>query len=192
MVARNAPQLEVSSDFSARLAARIADERRSRIAETRPSHAERRTVMSGRSMVWMRRAAAVAAVVGGSVVVRGAVNRTGSLSAVMGSADSSYFSTEEAMSFLPASAMSAMPGITSGNIVVLRPMRRVGGALLPLSDDPLLDGADKAGMGDVTATSVAATAPLWPTAQMAAHAANRFAAMEFGDVVPVSVMHTRR
>ncbi len=192
MVARNAPQLEVSSDFSARLAARIAEERRSRIAETKPSHAERRTVFAGGNMTWMRRAAAVAAVVGGSLVVRGTVIRSGSLSAMTGGADSASFSMEDAMSFLPASAMSATSGISSGNIVVLRPMRPVGGALLPLSDDPLLDGADKAGMGDVTATSVAATAPLWPTAQMAAHAANRFAAMEFGDVLPVSVMHTRR
>ncbi|MDZ7629947.1 MAG: hypothetical protein U5K74_00990 [Gemmatimonadaceae bacterium] len=83
-------------------------------------------------------------------------------------------------------------GMSPGEIVVVRSMRPIGGALLPLSDDPLLDGVDKAGHGEGNATTVAATAPLWPTAQMAAHAANRFAAMEFGDVVPVSVMHTPR
>ena len=83
-----------------------------------------------------------------------------------------------------------MPGVLTGEIVVVRSMRPVGGALLPLSDDPLLDGGDRA--GDGTATSVAATAPLWPTAQMAAHAANRFAAMEFGDVMPVSIVQTSR
>jgi hypothetical protein len=85
-------------------------------------------------------------------------------------------------------------GITSGSgqIVVVRAMRPVGGALLPTSDDPLLDGGERAGNGGASATTVAATAPLWPTAQMAAHAANRFAAMEFSDVVPVSVMYPQR
>ena len=85
-----------------------------------------------------------------------------------------------------------MTALSTGNIVVVRSMRPVGGAIMPFSDDPLLDGSDRASLGDVSATSVAATAPLWPTALMAAHAANRFAAMEFGDVMPVSVMHTRR
>jgi hypothetical protein len=55
-----------------------------------------------------------------------------------------------------------------------------------MSDDRLLDGADLAINGDASATSVAATAPLWPTAHMAAHAAHRFAAMEFGDVIRVN------
>lgn len=189
MVARNAPPIEISSDFSARLAARIAEERRQRISEHAPSHAERRVLFSTGGLVWARRAAALAAVLGGSVVVRGAMARAGATTGVATGMDSVSFMGGESMSLLPASALSAMTGSSTGEIVVIRPMRQVGGALLPQSDDPLLDGDDRT---DARATSVAATAPLWPTAQMAAHAANRFAAMEFGDVMPVSVMHTPR
>jgi Putative zinc-finger len=194
MVARNAPPIELSADFSARLAARIADERRARIARHSPSRAERRSLARIGNLVWVRRAAAVAAVVGGSMVVRSAVLRTGVVNtASLGSADSSSYVAQDAMSMLSTSTISAMPGFqNSGEIVVVRSMRPVGGALLPLSDDPLLDGSDRIGMGDARSTTVAATAPLWPTAQMAAYAANRFAAMEFGDVMPVSVMHTQR
>ncbi len=192
MVARNAPQLEVSADFSTRLAARIAEERRSRIAEHAPSHAERRLFVGGHSMVWVRRAAAVAAVVGGSMVVRGAMVSASSTTSPFVRIDSIPFFGDEGRTQLPASALSGMTALSTGNIVVVRSMRPVGGAIMPFSDDPLLDGSDRASLGDVSATSVAATAPLWPTALMAAHAANRFAAMEFGDVMPVSVMHTRR
>jgi hypothetical protein len=71
-------------------------------------------------------------------------------------------------------------------------MRPLGGALLPESDDPLLHDATLAEMADASATTVAATAPLWPTAQMAAHAASRFAAMEFCDVRPVTVVQRAR
>lgn len=193
MVARNAPPIEVSANFSERLAARLAEERRARIAEIGPSHVERRTIFTAGNQSWIRMAAAVVVVVGGSFVVRTAVNRSGAPSTAYTYTDSASFTTGDAMSMLPASAMSSVTGVTGpGEIVVVRSMRPVGGALLPLSDDPLLDGADKAGMGDAAATTVAATAPLWPTAQMAAHAAHRFAAMEFGDVVPVTVMHTQR
>jgi Putative zinc-finger len=193
MVARNAPPIEVSANFSERLAARLAEERRARIAEIGPSHVERRTIVSSANLIWMRRAAAVVAVVGGSFAVRSVVLRTDGPSTAYITTDTASYITGDAMSMLPASAMSSVTGVSGiGEIVVVRSMRPVGGALLPLSDDPLLDGADKAGMGDAAATTVAATAPLWPTAQMAAHAAHRFAAMEFGDVVPVTVMHTQR
>ena len=189
LVVRNAPQIEVSSDFSARLAARIAEERRSRIAEIAPSHAERHEIFSAGRLIWARRAAAVAAVIGGSMIVRGATLRSGLTTGVMAATDT--------VPFFSSGSMSAMPSLTTagtspGDIVVIRSMRPVGGALLPLSDDPLLDGTARSGTGDAMATSVAATSPLWPTAQMAAHAANRFAAMEFGDVRPVTFMHTAR
>ncbi len=193
IVARNAPPIEVSADFSARLAARIAEERRTRIAEIAPSHAERRVIFTAGRVIWARRAAAVAAVIGGSMIVRGATLRSGMATGVMTAADTSTFipsGSMSAMSSLTTSGMSS--GMSSGEIVVVRSMRPVGGALLPLSDDPLLDGTARSGTGDAMATSVAATSPLWPTAQMAAHAANRFAAMEFGDVTPVTFMHTVR
>jgi hypothetical protein len=191
MVARSAPQIELSADFSARLSARIADERRLRIARLTPSHVER-TRFVPRTKSWMRAAAVIVVVVGGTMVARTSSTLRGvNTSAFWPGSDTSSFGQDEAAS-LPASASSAFAGIPTGDIVVVRSMRPMGGALLPLSDDPLLDGGDRAAMGDVTATSVAATAPLWPTAQMAAHAANRFAAMEFGDVIRVSVVQTSR
>ena len=190
MVARNAPQIEVSADFSARLTARIAAERRHRIAEHRPSHVERARPIAG-SPTWVRVAAAVAVVVGGTIAMRSTATGGAQTASVWLGADTSAFATEDA-SAMPASALSAMSGVSTGQIVVVRSMRPVGGALLPLSDDPLFDGDDRASLSNVSATSVAATAPLWPTAQMAAHAANRFAAMEFGDAMPVSVMQTSR
>jgi hypothetical protein len=212
MVARNAPQLEVSADFSARLAARIADERRNRISAYKPSHVERVRPVAG-SPTWVRVAAAAVIMVGGTVAMRSTTTGGAQMAALLGGSDSAYASdvTDDTTAYpasafpasafppsafeasvLPASSMSGMPGVSTGQIVVVRSMRPVGGALLPFSDDPLLDGDDRTSRGDMTATSVAATAPLWPTAQMAAHAANRFAAMEFGDVVPVSVMQTSR
>ena len=191
MVARNAPQIELSPDFSVRLAARIAEERRRRIAQHRPSHVERVHFVP-RTRSWVRAAAVVVVVVGGTIAARTSTGLHGAnTSAFLSGAASSTFGLDDASSF-PASATSPFTGNPSGEIVVVRSMRLVGGALLPLSDDPLLDGGDRAAMGDVTATSVAATAPLWPTAQMAAHAANRFAAMEFGDVMRVSVVQTSR
>ncbi len=189
LVARNAPPIEVSADFSARLAARIAEERRHRIAEIAPSHAERRVLFSAGRVLWARRAAAVAAVIGGSMIVRGAMLRSAATTGVVAATDTGSFIFSGSMSAMPSLTRS---GMSSGEIVVIRSMRPVGGALLPLSDDPLLDGTARSGTGDAMATSVAATAPLWPTAQMAAHAANRFAAMEFGDVTPVTFMHTVR
>ena len=69
MVARNAPQIEVSADFSSRLSARIAEERRRRIAEHAPSRAERGPVAS-RTSSWVRVAAAVVVVAGGTMVAR--------------------------------------------------------------------------------------------------------------------------
>jgi len=190
LVARNAPPIEVSTDFSARLAARIAEERRSRIAEIAPSHAERPEIFSVGRLIWARRAAAVAAVIGGSMIVRGAILRSGMSTGVMAATDTAPFISSGSMSAMTPSL--ATSGMSSGDIVVIRSMRPVGGALLPLSHDPLLDGTARSGTGDAMATSVAATSPLWPTAQMAAHAANRFAAMEFGDVKPVTFMHTAR
>ncbi len=123
------------------------------------------------------------------MIVRGATLRSGIATGVMAATDTS--------TFIPSGSISTMSslttsGMSSGEIVVIRSMRPVGGALLPLSDDPLLDGTARSGTGDAMATSVAATSPLWPTAQMAAHAANRFAALEFGDVTPVTFMHTVR
>ena len=188
MVARNAPQIEVSANFSARLSARIAEERRRRIAEHAPSRAERGPVAS-RTSLWLRVAAVVVVVAGGTMVARTSTLHGLNAASLLQNADSSASVSDDAAS-LPASASSAMPGVLTGEIVVVRSMRPVGGALLPPSDDPLLDGGDRA--SDGTATSVAATAPLWPTAQMAAHAANRFAAMEFGDVMTVSVVQTSR
>ncbi len=191
MVARNAPQIEVSSDFSARLAARIAEERRARIASHAPSHVERRRLpRPAGGMVWVRRAAAVTALLGGSALVRGALGTASDGSAVFpGAGVGSASPPSEGFPFLPAT--TALTGGSAGEIVVVRPMRHEGGSLLPLSDDPLLDGENNASLGEVHATTVAATAPLWPTALMAAHAAHRFAAMEFGDVIPVTMSQVR-
>ena len=196
MVARNAPLIEVSPAFSARLALRLVEERRARIAEIKPSHVERRTMSGTFGALRFRTAAAVVLVVGGSFAVR-AVSLPPRTAASSGPADApafqaaSFIASPEALTS-SASPISAVTRGGSGDIIVVTGMRPVGGALLPLSDDPLLDGDAKAGMGDASATSLAATAPLWPTAQMAAHAANRFAAMEFGDVRPVSIMQTSR
>ena len=178
MVARNAPQIEVSADFNTRLSARLAEERRKRISAHGPSHVERGAVAGG-GMLWMRRAAVVTVLLGGTAALRTTLARSGDGVASFSGLDTASFMSAGGFS-LPASAMSSLGG--PQEIVVVRPLRQVGGALLPVSDDPMMDGAD---MGDPSATSVAATAPLWPTAQMAAHAANRFAAMEFGDVITV-------
>jgi hypothetical protein len=196
MVARSTPQIEVSAEFSARLASRIAEERRRRIASHAPSHAERAR-FAPRSSSWVRVAAAVVVVAGGTFVARSSTGVRGvSTSAFLPGIDSSSFlrsaASPQPETGLPTRAVSTFGERAMGEIVVVRAMRPVGGALLPLSDDPLLDGSDRAAFGDASATSVAATAPLWPTAQMAAHAANRFAAMEFGDVTPVSVVQTSR
>ncbi len=191
MVARNAPQIEVSADFSARLAARISEERRQRIAGHAPSHVERRAVLAAPRTVWIRRAAAVAVMAGGTLAARSALSGS-STSAVYIGSDSTGAAMYEPMSQMPSASFSSLQAAGPGEVVVLRPMQRIGGSLLPMSDDRLLEGADLAVSGDASATTVAATAPLWPTAQMAAHAAHRFAAMEFGDVMPVSVLQTRR
>ena len=183
LVARNAPQIEVSAEFSGRLAARIDEERRQRISEYRPSHVERRVSMRRRPGL-MRVAAGIAILTGGSVFTHGAVPRDG-----VPSASTAGLGSFDGLSMIGVVSSGAATGL--GEIVVVRALRPVGGALLPLSDDPLLDGADLAEIGERNATSVAATAPLWPTAHMAAHAANRFAAMEFGDVRTVTVSHSR-
>ncbi|MCC7052501.1 MAG: zf-HC2 domain-containing protein [Gemmatimonadaceae bacterium] len=185
LVARNAPQIEVSADFSARLHARIAEERRQRIAHHAPSHAERSPMLAG-GATWVRRAAVVTLLLGGSAALRTAMARNGDGVASITAMDTASFINASGFA-LPASAMSSPGG--GNEIVVVRPLRQVGGALLPVSDDPMMDGAD---MGDPSATSLAATAPLWPTAQMAAHAANRFAAMEFGDVITVGATQIQR
>ena len=189
LVARNAPQLEVSPEFRARLMARIADERRARLAVHAPSHAERPARFGANGLVWTRRVAAVIVVVGGSVVVRSAMGRPGL--PVSGS------SSMETLTFLRGSATSSFVPVVmrldSGSSErVGHSMRPMGGALLPRSEDPLFDGADNATIGDASVSSVAATAPLWQTAQMAAHAASRFHAMEFGDVTPVTMTQVRR
>jgi hypothetical protein len=190
LVARNAPPIEVSSDFSARLAARIAEERRNRIAEIAPSHAERAVFFSAGRVMWVRRAATVAAVIGGSMIVRSGMLGNGASTGVVAGADTAAFFSSGSAAATPTATLS---GPSSGEIVVISGMRPVGGALLPVLDDQLLTGTTvRTGASDAMATSVAATAPLWPTAQMAAHAANRFAAMEFGDVTPVTFMHTVR
>jgi hypothetical protein len=191
LVARNAPQIEVSADFSARLAARIAEERRHRIADHAPSRVERMTVFTASRTVWVRRAATVALMAGGTMVARSAINGSTTSSMYTGDALAAP-ATYEPMAQMPTSSYSALRAGGPGEIVVLRPMLRVGGSLLPMSDDRLLDGADLALNGDASATSVAATAPLWPTAHMAAHAAHRFAAMEFGDVMPVGTRQIQR
>ena len=191
MVARNAPQLEVSADFSSRLALRLAEERRARIADIKPSHVERPPMFGTYGKVRFRTAAAVALVVGGSYAARAVMITPRDVTATAPPTfEAASFATEDEASVTAASPISAVTGGSTGDIVVVRAMRPVGGALLPLSDDPLLDGGAKAGFGDASATSLAATAPLWPTAQMAAHAANRFAAMEFGDVRPISIVQT--
>lgn len=193
LVARNAPQIEVSADFSTRLAARIADERRLRIAEHAPSHAERPAMFATSRGVWIRRAATVALMAGGTMVARTAiVGGSTSMASMFPRDNATPRASYDAFSAAASSSMAETLNAGQGEIVVVRSMRPVGGALLPLSDDPLLDGADLATAGDASATTVAATAPLWPTAQMAAHAAHRFAAMEFGDVRPVTVVHSRR
>lgn len=192
MVARNAAPIEVSSDFSARLALRIAQERRHRIAEHAPSHVERKPLFAAPRSVWIRRAATFAVMVGGSLTARAAIGDRSSTSAVFVGDDSAGQATYEPMTQQPSSSFSALQMGGAGQVVVLRSMRPVGGALMPLSDDRLLDGADLAVAGDASATTVAATAPLWPTAQMAAHAAHRFAAMEFGNVISVSAVHPPR
>ena len=189
LVARNAPPIECSADFSARLAQRIAEERRHRIAELKPSHAER-SLRLGRGKVWARIAAALVVTVGGSLVARSGTTSVAAASLVRtgnaGGEASRFEAGLVAGSANLGGMTSSMAKVPQGALVVMPPMRPQGGALLPLSDDPLLDGADLAGTGDATSTSLAATAPLWPAARMAAHAAYRFAAMEFGDVQPVT------
>jgi hypothetical protein len=189
LVARNAPQLEVSPEFTTRLMGRIADERRARIAVHAPSHAERPARFGANGLVWTRRAAAVLAVVGGSVVVRGAMSTP--RMPVSGS------SSMETLTFLRSGSTTSFDPVVmrldgGSSDIVVHQLRPEGGALLPRSDDPLLDGTDNAAIGDATVSSVAATAPLWLTAQMAAHAASRFHAMEFGDVTPVTMTQVRR
>ena len=192
LVARNAPPIECSADFSTRLAQRIAEERRHRIAEVKPSHAER-SLRFGGGKVWARIAAALLVTVGGSLVARSGTTSVSAASLLQTGATGGEASRYEA-GLVEGSAnlggmTSSMAKVPLGAPVTMPPMRPIrpeGGALLPLSDDPLLDGADLAGTGDATSTSLAATAPLWPAAQMAAHAAYRFAAMEFGDVQPVT------
>ncbi len=142
--------------------------------------------------VRIRTAAAVALVVGGSYAARAVMLAPRDATASAPAFEAASFVTDDDALRAASSPISAVTGGSSGDIVVVRAMRPVGGALLPLSDDPLLDGGAKAGIGDANSTSLAATAPLWPTAQMAAHAANRFAAMEFGDVRPVSIVQTSR
>ena len=189
LVARNAPPIECSADFSTRLAQRIAEERRHRIAVVKPSHAERSQRLGG-GKVWARIAAVLVLTAGGSLLARSGITSMSAASLVRtgdaGGEASSYEAGLGAGSANLGGMTSFMAKVPQGAIVVMRPMRPEGGALLPLSDDPLLDGADLAGTGDATSTSLAATAPLWPAAQMAAHAAYRFAAMEFGDVQPVT------
>ena len=189
LVARNAPPIECSADFSTRLAQRIAEERRHRIADVKPSHAER-SWRPGKGKVWARIAAALVVTAGGSLLARSGIASMSAASLVRtGDAGSEALRYEAGLfaeSAILGGMTSSMAKVPQGAIVVMRAMRPVGGALLPLSDDPLLDGADLAGTGDATSTSLAATAPLWPAAQMAAHAAYRFAAMEFGDVQPVT------
>lgn len=201
MVARSAPPIECSADFSARLAQRIAEERRQRIADLRPSHAERSPRLGG-GTVWARAAAALVVTVGGSFFAwSGTTGASASSSFVRTSDASGEISSYETSAYEAGvgsgglslgSMASPMGNARLGEIVPVRSIRRVRGALLPLSDDPLLDGADLAGIGDATSTSFAATAPLWPAAQMAAHAAYRFAAMEFGDVEPVTLKRAVR
>lgn len=185
LVARNAPAIEVSADFSARLAARIAEERRHRIAEHKPSHAERPSFPGAGTMLWTRRAATVALLVGGTMFARTLFGGP-AVTATLSGADAATLTGFDGFSDPGMFTPSADSRTPTRGLVVVRAMRPMGGALLPFSDDPLLDGADRASMGEVTATTVAATAPLWPTAMMATHAAKRFAAMEFGDVTPVS------
>lgn len=185
MVARNAPPIEVSADFNTRLQARLAEERRKRIAELPASHVERRSFRR-EGVTWAKRAAVVTVLLGGTAALRNSLAASGDGVASFTPMDTAAFISASGLS-LPASAMSSSP--SQPEIVVVRSMRPVGGALLPESDDPMMDVAE---VVEPSATSLAATAPLWPTAQMAAHAANRFAAMEFGDVVTVGATQIQR
>jgi hypothetical protein len=194
LVARNAPPIEVSSDFAVRLAARLADERRARIESHAPSHAERTPIWQA-SQPWLRRAAVAAVVVGGTAMLRGGFGGAASTTGMQASSVVTFDSVAPVASTLPrgnALPVSSLPPAFGGEIVVISAMRPLGGALLPESDDPLLHDATLTEMADASATTVAATAPLWPTAQMAAHAASRFAAMEFGDVIPVAAVQRAR
>jgi len=189
LVARNSPPIECSADFSTRLAQRIAAERRQRIAELKPSHAER-SPRFGSGRAWARTAAALVVAVGGSLIARNGATGVSAESLVrtgdVGGEASTYEAGFGAGGMNLSGMASSMTMVPQGEIAVVRSIRPERGALLPLSDDPLLDGADLAGIGDANSTSLAATAPLWPAAQMAAHAAYRFAAMEFGDVQSVT------
>jgi hypothetical protein len=136
--------------------------------------------------------------VGGSAAARGAFTS----GATTGMSASSVVTFDSVGPMLtPATRSSALsltetpislPQPYGGDIVVISAMRQVGGALLPESDDPLLHDSTLEDMADASATTVAGTAPLWPTAQMAANAASRFAAMEFGDVIPVTAVQRAR
>jgi len=196
LVARNAPQIEVSADFSARLAARLADERRLRISGLTPSHAERPVELRSRAPQWLRAAATITVIAGSAMFLRTIAGRAGPAATPLVGMNAARLIGNTAATADPGFSESAhfsAPDNGAGQIIVVSAMRPVGGALLPLSGDPMLDGRERAGMFDVNASTVAATALLWPTAQMAAHAANRFAAMEFGDVIPVlSVIQTGR
>jgi Putative zinc-finger len=207
LVARNAPPIEVSGDFSAKLAARIAEERRARIASHGPSRAERSRVIgrTGRVAYQVgRRAAALAAVVGGALVIQAALNSDNSSSSssggqfestvIMSPATSSASFSSPSQPELPlvqASSFSTAER-AEGEIVVVRAMRPMGGDLIPGSAAPFPERGDSDAEATARAASVAAAAPLWPTARMAAHAANRFAEMEFSGVIPVSVMYMQR
>jgi predicted anti-sigma-YlaC factor YlaD len=198
MVARNAPPIELSTDFSARMALRLAEERRQRIAEHAPSHAEQSRLATwwGAQRTWTsvgRAAAALVLVAGGS-----AIARSGSRAVPVVRSEAPVFTSVSGLSSFGVMETSvpvwnAAAPTMEGEIVVVSALRPMGGSLLPASDDPLLDSSDGAAFADGASTSVAATAPLWPTAQMAAHAAYRFAAMEFGDVIrPVSMVQAQR
>ncbi len=207
LVARNAPPIEVSGDFSAKLAARIAEERRARIASHGPSRAERSRVVARTGRVAYqvgRRAAALVAVVGGAMVIQSALNsdlstsssgvgQLGSVNMMSPATSSASFSSpsQPELPLVQASSFSTDERV-EGEIVVVRAMRPMRGDLIPASTSPFSDRGDTDAEATARAASVAAAAPLWPTARMAAHAANRFAEMEFGGVIPVSVMYTPR
>jgi hypothetical protein len=191
MVARSAESLQVSPDFAQKLAARLAAERASMSVQPRhldvPEHQGAWfTAVAGdwRARTPMARAAAVIVLLlsgGGAMLASRGTSMAGAAQSGVGVAGL----VSESLARVRMDTSLMMPG-GQRELVVLQPVHPVDGFSFD-AHDPLQGGTDR----ELAATAVSATAPLWPTARMATTAAGRFAAMEFGDVTPVTPVVAR-
>jgi hypothetical protein len=177
MVARSAPPLQISADFSQKLQARLAAERQRQASVQIPAHGGWWASVAGdwRSRTPMVRAAAVLVMLAGGGAVLASRSTARGAVAQAGATIEAYV--------VPA---ASTPAMRSGDVVVVRRATPITG-LIPDARDPLGNTADV----DLSVTAVSATAPLWPTARMASRAAGRFAVMEFNDITPVSTAAQR-